>query len=195
MIYQETLVLYPFLFKLLISYTLTENSLEVSYKVENLSDDETMYFSLGAHPALNVGVRADNFSSYALQFNNDCTLVANGLQDGLLTTDKNTIALTYQKLQFNYELFENDALVLLDIKSDKITLLGNDDEPNLNFEFGNFPYFGLWTVANSGFICLEPWAGVADFEDHNQQLPDKFGINILQPQKSWAASWTVNIAS
>ena len=191
----ETLALYPFLFKLLISYTLTENSLEVSYKVENLSDDETMYFSLGAHPALNVGVKADDFSSYALQFNNDCTLVANGLQDGLLTTNHNTIALTYQKLQLNYELFKNDALVLLDIKSNKITLLGNDDVAILNFEFENFPYFGIWTVKDSGFVCLEPWAGVADFEDHNQQFTDKFGVNILQPKEIWAASWTVSISS
>ncbi|SFO03203.1 Galactose mutarotase [Paenimyroides ummariense] len=190
----ETLALYPFLFKLLIIYKLTANSLKVTYKVENLSGDETMFFSLGAHPAFNVGSNADDFSSYTLQFNKDVTLNPNILQGGLLTTDKNSISLNNKKLQLNYEMFENDALVLLDIKSDKITLLGNDDEPILNFEFENFPYFGIWTVKDSGFVCLEPWAGVADFEDHNQQLTDKFGINMLQPNEIWSASFTVTVA-
>lgn len=191
----ETLALYPFLFKLLISYTLKENSLEVSYKVENLSSDESMYFSLGAHPAFNVGIKGDDFLNYALQFNNDSTLEANKLQDGLLTTDKNTITLTNEKLPLRYQLFKNDALVLLHMKSDKIALMNDNDEPVLNFEFENLPYFGIWTVKDSGFICLEPWAGVADFEDHNQQLTDKFGINILQPQESWWRSWIVTILS
>ena len=190
----ETLALYPFLFKLLIIYKLTANSLKVTYKVENLSGDETMFFSLGAHPAFNVGSNADDFSSYTLQFNKDVTLNPNILQGGLLTTDKNSISLNNKKLQLNYEMFENDALVLLDIKSNKITLLGNDDEPILNFEFENFPYFGIWTVKDSGFVCLEPWAGVADFEDHNQQLTDKFGINMLQPNEIWSASFTVTVA-
>jgi len=63
----------------------------------------------------------------------------------------------------------------------------------LTFEFENFPYFGLWTVKDSGFICLEPWAGVADFETHDQQLENKTGISTLQPKENWSASWTVCI--
>ena len=76
------------------------------------------------------------------------------MKDGLLTRDKNTITLTNQKLQLNYKLFENDALVLLDMKSDKITLLDNDDINIFDFESENFPYFGIWTVKDSGFICF-----------------------------------------
>lgn len=191
----ETLAVYPFLFKLLISYTLTANSLEVAYKVENLSDDESIYFSLGAHPAFNVGTNADDFSNYTLQFDKDVTLEPNVLHDGLLTINKNITTLNNKKLPLHYQLFVNDALVLLEMKSDKITLLGNDDAPIFDFELENFPYFGLWTVQDSGFICLEPWAGVADFEDHNQQFTDKFGINMLLPNEIWYASWSVTIAS
>lgn len=189
----DTLQLYPFVFKLQIIYTLMNNSLQVEYKVENLSDVETMYFSLGAHPAFNVGIKADDFSSYSLSFNKDNKLKATCLKDGLLTPDKNTITLTNQKLQLDYKLFENDALVLLDMKSDKITLLGNDDETIFDFEFENFPYFGIWTVKDSGFICLEPWAGIADFDSHGQQLENKAGINVLQPNENWSASWTLCI--
>jgi len=111
------------LFRLEIIYTLKDNSLQVEYKVENISDVATMYFSLGAHPAFNVGSKADEFSNYSLLFNKDSVLEATRLNNGLLTMDKNTITLSKQKLQLNYDLFENDALVLLDIKSNKITLM------------------------------------------------------------------------
>lgn len=188
-----TLQLYPFLFKLQIIYTLKNNSLQVKYKVENLSDDKTMYFSLGAHPAFKVGVKADDFSDYSLLFNKDNELKANNLKEGLLTAQQHDVFLYDQKLKLDYKLFENDALVLLDMESDKLTLLDSDDKNMLTFEFENFPYFGLWTVKDSGFICLEPWAGVADFDSHDQQLENKTGINTLQPNENWSASWTICI--
>lgn len=191
--YKETIEVYPFLFRLEIIYTLLDNSLQVEYKVENLSDVETMYFSLGAHPAFKVGIKADDFFDYSLLFNKDNELKVNCLKDGLLTPDKNTIKLSNQKLNLDYKLFENDALVLLDMKSDKITLMNNEDKNMLTFEFENFPYFGLWTVKDSGFICLEPWAGVADFDSHDQQLENKTGINTLKPNENWSASWTICI--
>jgi len=94
-----------------------------------------------------------------------------------------------QKLILDYKLFENDALVLLDMKSDKVSLLDNDDKNMLTFEFENFPYFGIWTLKDSGFIYLEPWAGISDFEYHNQEIEKKEGINTLKPKQTWAASW------
>lgn len=189
----ETLQLYPFVFKLQIFYTLKDNSLQVEYKVENLSDAETMYFSLGAHPAFNVGTNAADFSSYKLLFNKDSALKTNCLKDGLLTAQQHEILLNDQKLKLDYKLFENDALVLLDMESDKLTLLDSDDNNIFTFEFENFPYFGIWTVKDSGFICLEPWAGVSDFDSHDKQLENKTGINVLQPNENWSASWTLCI--
>lgn len=189
----DTLQLYPFVFKLQIIYTLKNNSLQVEYKVENLSDVATMYFSLGAHPAFKVGRKVDDFSSYTLLFNKDIELKANCLKDGLLTTKQHEILLNDHKLMLDYKLFENDALVLLDMKSDKVTLLNNNDKTMLTFELENFPYFGIWTVKDSGFICLEPWAGIADFDYHDQQLENKTGINTIKPNESWSASWTICI--
>lgn len=191
---EEITKIYPFLFKLQIIYTLNDNSLEVAYKVENLSDVENMYFSLGAHPAFKVGDAAQDFNNYSLLFNKEKDLKANLLNSGLSTQNQNTITLNNQKLHLDYKLFENDALVLLDMKSDKITLLDVNDEPVLNFTFRNFPYFGIWTVKDSGFICLEPWAGFSDFESHDQHIKTKAGINTLQPKEIWSASWGISIA-
>lgn len=188
---EETLKVYPFLFKLQIIYTLKDHCLEVAYTVENVSATDFLYFSLGAHPAFKVGEIATAFNNYSLHFNKDTELKANNLKDGLLTTAKQNVVLKDQKLQLDYKLFENDALVLLNMKSDKITLLNENDVSVLEFSFANFPYFGLWTIKDSGFLCLEPWAGFSDFETHNQQLENKAGINILQPKETWSAWWSV----
>jgi len=188
---EETLKVFPFIFKLQIIYILNENSLQVAYNVKNFSDYKDMYFSLGVHPAFKIGKTADDFKNYSLLFNNDEELKANGLNNGLLTTQKHSVLLSNQKLQLDYKLFENDALVLLDMQSDEIALMNDNDETILNFKFKNFPYFGLWTIKDSGFICLEPWAGISDFEAHNQQIQTKAGINILQPKEHLSASWTV----
>ena len=50
---EKSLEFYPFFFELDIGYKLDKNSLIVSYKVKNKSD-EKMYFSIGAHPAFNT---------------------------------------------------------------------------------------------------------------------------------------------
>jgi galactose mutarotase-like enzyme len=57
----------------------------------------------------------------------------------------------------------------------------------------NWPYFGIWSKKGSPFVCLEPWYGLADSEDHNQELTEKEGILKLAGGKSWHAEWTVEL--
>ena len=55
---EKSLEIYPFSFELYLSYKLEKNSLIVSYKVINKSDDK-MLFSIGAHPAFNWTLKED----------------------------------------------------------------------------------------------------------------------------------------
>ena len=49
--------------------------------------------------------------------------------------------------------------------------------------FPEFPFLGIWTQQNAPFICLEPWLGIADSQNTNQQIIDKEGIQILKPDQ------------
>ena len=49
---------WPYNFQLYITHTLNDRNLTVSWKVVN-KDQETMYFTIGAHPAFNVPVLPD----------------------------------------------------------------------------------------------------------------------------------------
>jgi galactose mutarotase-like enzyme len=56
-----------------------------------------------------------------------------------------------------------------------------------------FPFIGIWAAKNADFVCIEPWCGIADSVDSNQQLEHKEGINKLlageQFEQSWSASF------
>jgi len=47
---EETQKIYPFAFKLEIGYVLEGNDIQVKWRVTN-TDNKTLYFSIGAHPA------------------------------------------------------------------------------------------------------------------------------------------------
>lgn len=185
--------IYPFDFNLRITYTLVEKCLKVSYEVFNLSAINAMYFSLGAHPAFRVGNTSAEFSDYSLKFNNDTFLQTTLLENNLLMDVENIIGLNAGNLALNYKMFENDALVVHGLKSNEITLSHSSNGELFKFSFQNFSYFGMWTVPGANFICLEPWAGIADYYSHNQQLKGKAGINTLNPLASWKANWSIRI--
>jgi galactose mutarotase-like enzyme len=171
---EETKAIYPFEFKLLMAYTLMDNELVIEYFVRNQSD-EVLPFSIGAHPAFAI---SENFDEYSLQFNKEDVFETHHLENEsfngkttLVETENNAIAL-------NYTLFEKDALVFKQLKSNEV-ILKNKDKNILKVNYDHFPYLGIWTKLNAPFLCLEPWCGLADNQNHNGNLEDKEGMNHL----------------
>ena len=189
----ETLKFYPFEFSLEIRYTLTENKLTVSYNVKNKSEKE-MYFSLGAHPGFAVDTENGlKYDDYEIAFSDDEQLEIHPLIDNLISKETRTIELKNKALPLSYELFAKDALVMTTMKSKELILRNNQNENQVIFTFSNFPYFGIWAAKNADFVCLEPWQGIADLEDHSQELTEKFGILKLGINEEWKGDWAVEI--
>lgn len=173
----ETLRIFPFEYDLKIEYNLNENELEISYFIENKSK-KTMPFSIGTHPAFAI---ENIFSSYSLQFNEDETLVSHNLKNDLFDSSTKEIDAKNGKIGLDYSHFENDALVFKHLKSNEITLQYNN-EFVLKMSFEGFPYLGIWTKQNAPFLCIEPWCGLADTINHDGNILEKEGINLIEPQ-------------
>jgi galactose mutarotase-like enzyme len=171
---KETLSVYPFMFELLIIYTLVESGLEINYIVKNLSNQK-MPFSLGAHPAF--GIDGD-IEDYSLEFQNKNNLVTYHIENDLLNNKTSTIVLENKRLNLNYKLFEKDAIVLKNQPTTFVKLLKNNEQI-LKINFLDFPYLGIWTKNNAPFICIEPWFGIADNINTNSNFYEKEGIQIL----------------
>ena len=190
---EESLKIYPFQFSLEIKYTLAANKLTVDYLVKNLSQKQ-MYFSLGAHPGFAIDTENGlNYNDYEIAFSNDDELQIHPLADNLISNQTKTIDLENKVLPLSYELFSKDALVMTNMRSKELILRNNKNHHKLIFTFSNFPYFGIWAAKNADFVCLEPWQGIADLENHNQQLTEKFGILRLEKSGDWTANWAVEI--
>lgn len=190
---EETLKFYPFDFSLEIRYTLIENKLTVSYNVKNKSQKE-MYFSLGAHPGFAIDTKNGlKYDDYEIAFSDDDTLEIHPLIDNLVSKETETIKLENKSLPLSYDLFSKDALVMTTMQSKKLILKNNQNDHKVVFTFSNFPYFGIWAAKNADFVCLEPWQGIADLQDHNQELIEKFGILKLGINEEWAGDWAVEI--
>lgn len=190
---EETKKFYPFEFSLEIQYTLIENKLTVSYNVKNKSEKE-MYFSLGAHPGFAIDTKNGlKYDDYQISFSDDEKLEIHPLIDNLISKETQTIKLENKTLPLSYELFSKDALVMTNMKSKELILRNNQNDHKVIFTFSNFPYFGIWAAKNADFVCLEPWQGIADLEDHNQELTDKFGILKLGINEEWKADWAAEI--
>lgn len=187
----ETLKVYPFHFKLKLIYKLIDRKLNLTYEVIN-TGNETLLFSIGAHPAFAVpNTPNTNYEDYYLAFNTDEKLTYWKLEDGLVANETGNIELDGHKLNLKHELFYNDALVFKNMQSSCISLLNNKNDYGLHFHFEDFPFFGIWAAKDAPFICLEPWCGVADGVNHDHQLQRKEGITSLAPGKNWERFWEV----
>ena len=174
----ETLKNYPFEFELRLEYKLVGNELIMKYSVENKLK-ATMPFSIGAHPAF---VIENSFSDYSLKFNQTEEFISYELDNEQFSNSFRKINSENGQINLNYSLFEKDALVFKHLQSNKLTLL-KKNEPVLSVQFEGFPYLGIWTKPNAPFLCIEPWCGLADNVNHNGNIFEKEGINLLHPQE------------
>jgi len=188
---EETLIIYPFEFILSVRYKIHGARLCCTYEVTNPADTELL-FSIGAHPAFAAPLNKQGiYTDYYLQFNKDEAITFHHIVDNLISDKTSTIKLEEGKLPLKHELFYDDALVIKNLKSDSISLLNTKNYNGLDFHFKDFPYFGIWAAKDADFVCLEPWCGIADGINHNQQLKDKEGIISLAPKSEWQRTWQV----
>ena len=191
---EKTLEIYPFSFELYLSYKLEKNSLIVSYKVINKSDDK-MLFSIGAHPAFNWTLKEDEKKeNYFLEFENIKETKRYFLNDKGLVYDSVDLKIIDNKIALNEELFKNDALVFEDLNIKTLTLKNSINENYIKLNFENFPYLGIWSKPTGApFICIEPWFGVADDENSNQNFEDKKGIITLEKDEIFSCFYIIEI--
>lgn len=188
---KKTLINYPFEFHLGLRYKLSGNNLSCTYEVNNPGTGPLL-FSVGGHPAFAVPLmEKEAYSDYFLQFNKDEQLVFHKIIDNLIDEETKIIKLKEGVLELKHSLFYEDALVFKTMKSNQISLLNTKSKRGIHFSFEDFPYFGIWAAKDANFICLEPWCGIADGIEHDQNLENKEGIIHLAPKSAWSRTWKV----
>lgn len=188
----NTKQVYPFDFIFIVEYTINDAQLFCTYKVENTGNN-TMYFSVGAHPAFAVPLTTDtNFNDWFLNFNTTENCGIHPLTKDGLVIDKATPFLSNTNhLPLSKNLFYNDALVFKQLESTQIIIKSVKSRHSICMQFDGFPYYGIWSAKDANFVCLEPWLGIADSENATGKLQEKEGIIKLPTAERFAATWQV----
>ncbi len=191
---EATLEKYPFKFRLELKYIIQNNSLAVKYRVIN-KDQKDIYFSIGAHPAFYWPLADDEKKEdYYLEFEKEEKAEKYLLESGLLNHQTEPVLDNQKILNLNSDIFKDDALVFKDLQSEKIALKSRSSELEVELEFKNFPYLGIWSQsAEAPFICLEPWQGIADSIDSSGRIEEKEGIKKLSPGEEFSCTHKITI--
>jgi galactose mutarotase-like enzyme len=191
---ETTRAVFPFDFELRVIYRLTPAGLSTTYQVKNPAA-EPLWFSVGGHPAFKVPLVPDtSYTDYYLEFDQLENLPRWPVsKDGLIENEPEPLFNDTRILPLNKALFARDALVLKHLASNGVTLRSARTERGLRMDFPGFPFLGIWAAPGADFVCIEPWCGIADSVDSDQQLTNKEGINQLQPGGLFEKTWTLNL--
>ena len=192
---ENTLKVYPFKFEFYITYKLNDNVIEVIHTIKN-RDNKTMYFSLGGHPAFKCPIyENENYHDYYLEFeyNENAARHLLNLESGLISSQTKPVFNNNNILRLTHELFNEDALIFKDLKSRKVTFKSDTHDTILTVSYDAFSYLGIWAKPNGNYVCIEPWLGIADNENTNQDFKTKEGIISLNAKESFTASYSIEI--
>ena len=189
---------YPFDFHLEVSYVLKGRTLEVGWHVYNPSSLEPLYFQIGAHPAFRVplvgnGEKKDYFIEFHDQKAPEYILI--DLQAGAADpTQAYRMETEDGYLPLKEHLFDIDTFIFEGGQIRNISLCTPQKERYVTIRCNGFPYFGIWSPSDQApFVCLEPWQGRLDDRGFAGELPEKTGINCLEPKENRGWSYEIEV--
>ncbi len=164
---------FPFKYTIQLTYTLTQNTLELNVKIKN-NDQNPFPFSIGWHPYF----YSSNLFDSVLSLNSDKKLVFNN----------NMIPISVENISIPTEIQIKDKhfddCYILNSKSiqfktpDHHIILSSSSEEN---------YLQVYTPNNSNAIAIEPKTGPSN------SFNNKLGLNILKTDESHQVSWTITL--
>ncbi len=187
---EATRAAYPFAFTLDVAFTLGGETLYIDVRATN-DDEADMPASFGFHPGfrwpLPYGAARE---AHRILFEADEPADLRVLADGLVDPAPRATPVTGRTLALRDDLFEADALIWDRLASHSLAY-GAEGYPGLDIEWHDTPMLGIWTKPGAPYVCIEPWAGIADPVGFAGEIWDKPGIARVAPGDS--ASWGMEI--
>lgn len=177
-----TRAVYPFDFRLDMRFALAGQTLMMTATVGNRGE-ATMPFSFGYHPAfawpLPFGGSVDEHR-IVFQQPEPAPIRKVGAEPGLIARESVNSPVKGDALAPTYEMFSGDALIWDDLQSRSLSW-GVPGQTRLKIDFPDTPWLGLWQKPGAHYLCVEPWAGMADLEGFDGDVWHKQGIMCLLP--------------
>jgi len=190
---------YPFSFVLNIGYELTENEVKVIWEVTNPSTNETLHFSIGAHPAFNCPIHGeDTKAGYKMYFGGVDEIRHHGNHpvSGLSIDEDLVLELENHCSTITPEYFDRCTYIIEGNQTQEVGIVDPKGNRFLTMFF-DMPLFALWSPEgkNAPFICIEPWFGRCDSVDFEGELDERAFNNALEAGKKFETSYTIRFGA
>jgi galactose mutarotase-like enzyme len=190
----ETLEAYPFDFALDLAFVLKGATLTMTATVGN-PGPQSLPASFGFHPALRWPLpygqpRQDHHLTFEQPEPEPIRRIDSR---GLVTPVLHPTPVSGQELALRDDLFEDDALIFDGLASRSLRY-GAGSGPSLEVAFPDTSLLGVWTKPGAGYVCIEPWHGVADPVGYAGDFRDKPGVFEVAPGGAKAISMSIRLA-
>ncbi len=191
---EETQRVYPFRFQLDLRFSLSAATLDIVVTVRNLDDAAPMLASFGFHPAFRWPLPyGQPRAEHRIEFDEPEPEPIRRIDaDGLVRPRGVETPVRRCELVLKDELFVDDALIFDPVRSRKLRY-GAKTGPQLEIAFPDTPRLGVWMKPGAGYVCIEPWHGVADPEGFDGDFSAKPGVFAVEPLDSKALSMSVTL--
>ena len=188
----ETRTVYPFAFAIAVLFALEGTRLSIVVRIENPAD-QLLPFSFGFHPAFAWPLPGGGEKlAHEIVFAEEERAPIRRLDaDGLVAFSESS-PVSDRRLPLRHEDYAADALIWDELASRACTYRGENGVA-LEIAFPDTPYLGVWQKPGANFICIEPWAGIADDAGFAGDFRDKRGVMSLIPgeERSFRVDVTV----
>ena len=171
----DTRAVYPFDFKLTITYSLVGGTIETDVTIEN-TGEEVLPAALGTHTGFNIPLEGREISrDLFLEFQEDCYPNKLLLSDGGLNTGRKiSLPLADRRiLELSERTYEIENSLFMENVSDSVTLRSKSSDRAVTMRYSGMPYLGLWKAEEAPFLCIEPWFGLPSFFDTTDDMATK----------------------
>lgn len=189
----DTRTHYPFGFVLDIAFALDGATLSLTATIAN-PGGAPLPASVGFHPAfrwpLPYGAPREE---HRISFEHDEPEPLAVLDaDGLVTDERRRTPVAGNSFALRDRLFARDALIWPRLNSRRLRY-GPPEGRALAIGFPDTPSLGIWTKPGAGYVCIEPWAGLADPQGFAGDFIDKPGIFLIPPGDARVFRMTVTL--
>ena len=182
---EETRKVYPYRFRLTLTYTMAEDGIHMDYQVEN-TDTRAIHYELGAHPGFTCPLAdGEHFSDYVLEFEKEETAssMVYDLEHLQFDATNRVPRLDHSRiLPLSYDLFEKDAIFFDDIASRRVAIKNPATGRGVEVDYRDFETVAFWTAMPSQgpFLCIEPWNGSAIRSDEDDDFLSRHFLQTLK---------------
>lgn len=181
---EYTYSMYPYHFKLSITYTLEKQSIIFKISVKNC-DNDNIYYCLGLHPGIRCPIfENEAFSDYQIVFSHPEIHGYRHYNQNTLEFDmsKSYYLENTKKISLSHSLFLQDAIWFDRLLSKNIRLINPLTSKGIQVDFYDFHTLALWKkpMETASFLCIEPWNGSAICSNEDDEFLHKNNIQTLE---------------